>query len=161
QASSAICMASDELSLHRKCRLRSRVRRLRVGPQPQQVGAYRYQQQADTLCGGEAAAPEHRVNFMAAQKLHEEPRCAIEHQVPAEDLAVELLLAILRIEKNKNREFGGSFIELRRMQRNIERDAHSLVAVRVCEGDGPRQRARQSPAAAGGKTAETSEAVAD
>src|ERR1051325_10279354 len=124
-----------------------------MGPQPKQVRARSDQNQTDTLCSGEPALPQYSVDFMAPQELYEKSSGRIEHQIPAQHLPIELFLAILRIEEQKDDELGGGFIKLRRMQRHIERDTYRLVAVRIRERDSPGERRRQAPAAARRETA--------
>ena len=114
-----------------------------------------------TSCISETRVVEqHRAAGIAAEKFDGAALDAVEHEVGADHLPGEALARAQPDQKEKIQEFGGGFVELRRMELNAQRRARDSRGDWIRERDAPGKRRRLAVAAAGREAAEAADRMA-
>ena len=96
---------------------------------------------------------------MIARELDEEPQHGTEHQIQSDDLAGSVLPSESPVEESEHQGFRPGLIELRGMQRDLQRDSREHVRRGIVEFYCPRNLGLDSPAASGGEAADLANRV--
>src|ERR1700730_15057565 len=99
--------------------------------------------------------------LVKAEKLNRDSRARIEHQIPSDDRARPMRPPDHPIKSREYQRVRENLIKLRRMQRNAQRNVGKIMGFEASESNSPRPVAFGSPAAAGRKTPQAPDGLAD
>jgi|SRR5581483_1522369 len=117
------------------------------------------QADGDQLRAGKNAAEDGATAGIVADEFDTEAGDTVEEQICAENLAIKFLSAEHPAQKKEDAELGGGFEELSGFARN--QSIHEWRREEILERDSPPMGCRLAVAAAGGKTAEATDAMPD
>src|SRR6185369_13501866 len=96
---------------------------------------------------------------MIAGELDQEPNSRADNQVHPDDLAGSVRLAESPVEESENQRLGAGFVQLCRMQCDLQWNSGQGVGLRVVELHRPGELGFNSPAATRGKATQLADRV--
>ncbi len=96
---------------------------------------------------------------IVANKLNQAALDAVQREIHADNLARQVRAATQQIENQKVDKFGGGFVELRRVKRDVQRCAGNARGRFASERDGPGNSGGLAEAASGGKATEPADGM--
>ena len=111
-------------------------------------------------CDVERSPYKHKAAIVIAEKLDDKSQAGVKGQIFQDDLPGEVFFGKAPHQKQQTgRSAPTRFVDLGRVERDIERDADIVIGILIGEGDSPRQRGRLAVAAAGRQASEAADGL--
>src|SRR5262249_17765569 len=144
----------------RRCMRRLFCLPLAAGQEEEHPAREQRAEQADELRGREPVPDDEAAHDVAPPDLQDAARHGRQQDVEPEDLAVERLAAVRPLEDQEDEERVQREIDLRRVERHVERGPDGVVRERVRERHAERSVGRPAVTTAGGEASPASDRLA-